>query len=312
MNIKNINIKTIPPILAVLIILFGILIFGFNPTYLGNFILLGFLIGIIPYLLFSYFEYHALKVIEDQLPIFLLDLAETQKTGVTVAEAFKELSNADYSSLTPHIKAVANQLSWGITLEEALINISKRLKKSSLVKEVVRIIIEANRAGGDLIRTLETTANDLLVLREIEKDKKSMLFQQVMVMYSIYFIFIAIIIALSKTLIPMLQINTQAAGALSLFAFQDPCGLCLTQPQAYCIACSIYSATCTIFPQLGTGSACYYRALFILMAIIQGIFSGLVAGQIGENSVVAGIKHSLIMTLSGFAIILILLFMGQM
>ena len=42
------------------------------------------------------------------------------------------------------------------------------------------------------------------------------------------------------------------------------------------------------------------------MVVIQGIFAGLVAGQIGENSIVAGLKHSLIMTLSGFSILLIL------
>jgi flagellar protein FlaJ len=61
---------------------------------------------------------------------------------------------------------------------------------------------------------------------------------------------------------------------------------------------------------LGSAATCYYRALFLLMAIVQGIFSGLVAGQIGEGSVTAGIKHSLIMTFSGFAIFMLLLQIG--
>jgi flagellar protein FlaJ len=47
------------------------------------------------------------------------------------------------------------------------------------------------------------------------------------------------------------------------------------------------------------------------MAVVQGIFSGLVAGQIGEGSVTAGLKHSSIMTLSGFGILLFLLKAGM-
>ena len=41
------------------------------------------------------------------------------------------------------------------------------------------------------------------------------------------------------------------------------------------------------------------------MAVIQGVFSGLVAGQLGEGSVKAGIKHSIIMTTGGFGILLL-------
>jgi len=42
------------------------------------------------------------------------------------------------------------------------------------------------------------------------------------------------------------------------------------------------------------------------MVVIQGIFTGLVAGQIGEGRIIAGFKHSAIMTISGFAVLMIL------
>ena len=42
------------------------------------------------------------------------------------------------------------------------------------------------------------------------------------------------------------------------------------------------------------------------MVVIQGIFTGLVVGQIGEGKLIAGVKHSLIMTSAGFAILMIL------
>ena len=43
------------------------------------------------------------------------------------------------------------------------------------------------------------------------------------------------------------------------------------------------------------GIANYYVAIFFYVVLIQGIFMGLIAGQLGENSITAGSKHSLIM-----------------
>ena len=63
---------------------------------------------------------------------------------------------------------------------------------------------------------------------------------------------------------------------------------------------------------ISQGGTCYYNALFVLMAVVQGIFSGLVAGQIGEGSVSAGVKHSIIMTIAGFGTLFILLKIGFM
>jgi len=46
------------------------------------------------------------------------------------------------------------------------------------------------------------------------------------------------------------------------------------------------------------------------MILIQGFFSGLIAGQIGSDSIAVGIKHSLIMLLSGFIIFILLIKTG--
>jgi hypothetical protein len=57
----------------------------------------------------------------------------------------------------------------------------------------------------------------------------------------------------------------------------------------------------------------YYAPLFFFMAMTQAVFSGLVAGQIAENSITAGIKHSLILTglaLGAFFFLVRLGFMG--
>jgi len=307
MDIKDkIKIKHIPLIIAGILSVIG-LIFYNNISLMGNFILLAAVIGILPYALSTYFDFKKVKDMEDRLPNFLLDLAETLKIGMTLPEALKQASRTDYGKLSLEIKKVNDQLSWGIPVQDVMNNFAERLKRSKLIGRVVRIINEAYNSGGDIGRTMEATATDIVAIKEAEKERKSVTTQHMMVIYAIFYIFIGIVIALSQTLIPMLKLNIQAGstGGLGGFlAFQDPCTACAGNPNIYCSTCSIFFGICQMFA-LGTGGSCYYNALFILMVVVQGIFSGLVAGQIGEGSVIAGVKHSIIMTASGFSILLI-------
>jgi flagellar protein FlaJ len=306
MEIKEkIKLKHIPLIVAAILSMLGLAFYS-NISLMGNFILLAAVIGIIPYALLSYFEFKRIKDIEDRLPTFLLDISEAQKIGMTLPEALKQVSRTDYGKLTGEIKKMNDQISWGIPIQDVINNFANRMKRSKLIGRVVRIIIEAYNSGGDIARTMEATASDITAIKEAEKERKSVTSQHMFVMYAIYYIFIGIVIGLSQTLIPMLKLNIQAGSIGGIMAFQDPCNVCIGNPNIVCVSCSIFSILCQMFA-LGTGGACYYNALFILMSIVQGIFTGLVAGQIGEGSVIAGIKHSIIMTTSGFSALLIML-----
>ncbi|MBU4033136.1 MAG: type II secretion system F family protein [Candidatus Thermoplasmatota archaeon] len=301
----KIDLKKLPPIIAAILVFIGIVAFWGNIGMIGNFLLLAILVGVIPYILISYFEYQSIKVIEDQLPVFLLDLAETQKAGMGLPDALKIVSKTDYGKLSDEIKKMNDQLSWGTPLQQVLDMFARRMRRSGTISRVIRIINEAYMSGGDIVRTMEAIAGDISTIKDTEKERESMMLQHVMVMYAIYFIFIGIIIGLSKTLIPMLDMNSEAAAMGGILSFQDPCIACIGSSNIYCISCSVYALTCQMF-NLGGGSACYYNSLFLLMVVMQGIFAGLVAGQIGENSVIAGIKHSMIMAFSGFGILMIL------
>ena len=60
--------------------------------------------------------------------------------------------------------------------------------------------------------------------------------------------------------------------------------------------------------QLSYGPS-YYRTLFFHMVLIQAFFNGVLAGQLGEGSVVAGLKHSAIML--GVALLVFGLFLPE-
>jgi len=304
MKIK-LKIKYIPVIVAGTLIVISFFFYQ-NIGVMGNLILLAAIMGSVPYAFFSYFEFKKIKTMEDQLPLFLLDLSEAQKIGMTLPDALRQVGKTDYGKLSEEINKIDYQLSWGIPTQEVMSNFAKRMEKSKLIGRVVRIINEAYSSGGDIARTMEATASDITAIKEAEKERKSVTYEHMLIMYAIYFIFIGIVISLSQTLIPLMNINT-GAGMTGILSFGDPCAAC-SGLDINCLNCYIFSVFCQMF---SINKSCYYYALFIIMAIIQGIFSGLVAGQIGEGSVTAGLKHSSIMTLSGFGILLFLLKAGM-
>ena len=56
----------------------------------------------------------------------------------------------------------------------------------------------------------------------------------------------------------------------------------------------------TALLSIPTSSPADLKRIFLHLTLVQGFFSGLVAGKMGEGSVSAGLKHSLIMMLLGY------------
>ncbi len=304
------DIKQISKIMAVVFLLIGIIFFHSDMAILANFLIISLLMGLLPSLILTYLKYERIKDIENEFPNFLRDMSEAQKSGTSLADAFRNAAKTNYGRLTPEIRKMSNQLSWGIPLQSVLEKFSERMKDSDIIKRSVRIIIEAYNSGGDIAETMESTAMNVTTIKEAEKERKSMMSQHVVMMYILFFAFVGITIVISKTLTPMMNMNLGAnmlGGTIG--SFKSPCISCQGSSNMLCISCSVFSGVSTVFG-LGTSTNSYYRAIFLSMIIIQGIFTGLVSGQIGENSPKAGIKHSLIMTTIGFGIFMISLRLG--
>jgi hypothetical protein len=129
-------------------------------------------------------------------------------------------------------------------------------------------------------------------------------------MYAIFYIFLGISLALISFLLKFPEIP--GAEQLEVLPIgRSPCEGCINSQAGICFVCNIFFHLCKSF-EFGIASSprCYYNAMFMLMIIIQGIFSGLIAGLVGSNSIIAGVKHSLIMSISGFIVFLIVSQLG--
>lgn len=307
------KVKVIPPTVGVGITLITVVAFPGEIGMLGVSILFALLISFTPYSLYGYFITKRIRSHEDQFPNFLRDLVESKKSGMTLPQAIKSTSKNEYGKLSPQIRKMNNQIALGVSFEEVLDKFANRMEGSKLIQRSIRIIINAQKSGGDLVSTMETIASDAATIKEMEKEKKSKMQQHSMVMYLIYFMFLGITVILSKVLIPMTEMGRMSGqeGGLGV-ALGGGGGICIpieTTTGIQNFVCSFFLSMSEVFG-LGTGMGGYYKGLFLSMILIEGIFSGLIIGQISNNSPSAGIKHSLILTGVGFTAFLLTVKMG--
>jgi len=281
---------------------------------LGNTIILSTFIIITPQLIFNYINYRNLKDIELRFPQFLRDLVELTRAGMPLHKAIIFSSHTDYGNLTLHIKKMSHQLSWNVNIIKVLEQAQERLKKSSTLARVFRILIETYNSGGSVDNTLDSLSNTMMTIQDTEKERKSTLNQYVVAMYVISLVFIGIVVGINLLMVPIFQsVSTPTTGVTAVGVITNPCNTCAHVVDPACAPCGIYSGICSLFGTDSTSIGCYYLALFFSVSVIQSLMGGLVAGQIGEGSVVAGIKHSLILvsiTIAAFLILVPLGFIG--
>jgi flagellar protein FlaJ len=182
---------------------------------------------------------------------------------MTLPQALYKSAQVDYGKLSVELKKMANQISWGVPFHDVLARFSKR-SKSGFIQRSIAIIIEAQQSGGALVETLDAVARDARMLKEAEAERKSKLNQQAVIIYAIFFLFMIIVVALQKLMMPLIYSKGFA------LATEDP-DLIIS----------------------------YYQNLFFSMILIQGLFNGMIAGQIGEGSPILGLKHSAIFVIVG-------------
>ena len=222
---------------------------------------------ILPVVLLQYLKYRKLKVVEAMFPAFLRDFIELMRGGMTIEQAMKNLRKNDYKELNPYIKKMAAQLDWGIPVEKVLMNFAKSTK-SKMIQRTISSVIESHRFGGNLTDTLEALSNASVEVQRLKAERVMYLYSQVTTGYIIFFVFLGVMIAMGKFLIPSLT-TISVEGVTSA-------------PKESLIG--------------------EYKNLFRNLILIQGIFAGLSVGKMAEGKMISGVKHSLIMVVVGLII----------
>ncbi len=287
------KVIAIPAVIGAATILIAFMFAG-DIAVVGNAFIIALFITIVPYFVYRYSRYAWLKSVERQFPNFIRDLADSKRSGMTLESSVKMASKTNYGKLTAEIQTMSNKLSWGVPFLRVLDIFEKKVKDSIAITEVINILKESYKSGGNVVATLDSAAANMNMLREAEEERRNVTSQHVMVTYGIFFMFLGIVIVIIFIFVPMMSNVTLGSGSdmgMGSFTstFSNPCDSGIVFP------CALFGGTCSML-EVDPGSVgCYYVSLFFYVLLIQGMCSGLIAGQLGENSAIAGGKHSMIM-----------------
>lgn len=285
-------------------VLVGIGVVTSDAGIIGNSIILSTFIIATPLLYARYKRFREFKEMEEKFPNFLRDLVEAVRAGLPLHKAVINASKINYGSLSSEVVKMANQLSWGMPIDKVLSQFSQRVKASKRLSSGIQIILRSYLSGGEVVSTMDSVADAHMTLVEAEKEKRSSLSQYVVVMYAISIIFIIIVVSVNKLMVPIFGLSQQGSD----FGLSNPCASCAGLE---CSVCAVYDAAAAgVFGLDPSTIGAYYTALFFFMSITQAIFSGLVAGEISEGSVVAGARHSLILASISFGVFSIFVRLG--
>jgi flagellar protein FlaJ len=246
--------------LAVTIILLGTLFFLGNPIF-DELAFFAIIIAVFPPAILTYLDFRWRRAIDEHLPDLFRSIVQAQETGMTLPQALEEAAKRDYGPLTVELRKMTAQISWGMSFEEALLALGKRVN-TILVQRTVPMIIEASRSGGRVERVFDPMGKFLQTTLLLDKERRTQTRPYIAIVYVAFFVFVFTIVLLFKSF--FVSIEQLPSLGTALMAPDD------------------------------------IKRMFFHMTEIQAFFGGLVAGKMGEGTINAGLKHCLIMMLCGY------------
>jgi flagellar protein FlaJ len=164
-------------------------------------------------------------------------------------------------------------MSWNTTFIEAIQRFRTRLG-TPLSDRSIDLIAKASKAGGDVSEVLRAAARDTYEVLALRSERSNNMLIYVIIVLISFLVFVFVIFILVSTFLTTMATAGSAASAAGAGAASF----------------------------IGNIDLFFYTRLFSHAAMIQGVCSGLVAGQMGEGRVVAGLKYSAIMLIIAWVI----------
>jgi archaeal flagellar protein FlaJ len=235
-----------------------------------------------PYGFYLAKKHREVKLVERRLPDFLRDVAEAGRFGMTLADAIVVSSAGRYGKLTPEIKKMAAQITWGVPATEALRFFAKRVK-TPMVERVVAIIVKSSDAGGDVADVLTMVSHDTKEHQLTEDERRIAMSTYIAVIYISFMVFLVTIWILNVTFLPKMLEASASLGA-------DDAALAGASP----LAANLEEVVQGI------------QIAFFIATIVHAIGDGILAGVLDTGRIPNGMRHSFIMLLIAFFAFLII------
>jgi flagellar protein FlaJ len=228
-------------------------------------IVIAILIVLIPYAVFYELWRKNVQGMESLIPDFLERMAGINQVGLTIAQAISIMVNTNLGLLSYEIKRIKRDIDWGASFSDALMRFEDRIR-TPLIARTVTLITKASQMSGSIGDVLTIAASDAKMSYILKRERTSEMFIYTAIIYLAFIVFIFVVAVITSQFIPVLgDIDTQGIPSGSALA------------------------------GISTVSLRAMERLMYHSVLVQALFSGLIAGQMGEGSLKAGIKHACIM-----------------
>jgi flagellar protein FlaJ len=209
--------------------------------------------------------------IENRLPDFLRDVSEAGRFGMTLSNSIVAASKGEYGRLTPEIRRMASQISWGVSATEAMVLFAKRVD-TPLIHRVTGLVIKASAAGGNIADVLTMSSVDTKESQTLMEERRTTMSTYVMVIYIAFFVFLVTVLILNTTFLPRMEEVAKETGLSEMELTEGPATI---------------SMSADTIPKI--------RDLYFYAALVHAVGDGILAGVIMNGKVANGLRHSFIM-----------------
>jgi flagellar protein FlaJ len=220
--------------------------------------------------------------IENTTPDFLDRLASVNEAGLTIVAAVDRIAQTDLGTLGDELRRANRDVHWGADVATALRRMADRTNAPMLTRSMA-LITNAMAASGDISPVLRIAADETDEARALRQERRQQMLTYLVVIYISFFVFLGIIAALSVSFIPAIESASQSTA----FSGDSSVGA---------------SASSGVFSGLGQVDTDGYYLLFFHVTLVQGLFSGIIAGQLGEGNATDGLKHATFLLLVTYVV----------
>jgi flagellar protein FlaJ len=114
--------------------------------------------------------------------VFLRDIVETRKSGLSPERCIHALANKDYGAFSKHLQNVSMKLNWGYPLRTIYEDFRTKIK-NWLALVNIYLLIDTIEVGGGTEKSLETLAKFAESTKQLEDEKKAVLLPLTIVPY---------------------------------------------------------------------------------------------------------------------------------
>jgi flagellar protein FlaJ len=236
-------------------------------TYINEIFFVSILVILVPSAILDLRHQRWISSIEDQMPLLVRGVAESQETGMTLIRALEKVVDNKMVSgpLSKEVKQLVVQMAWGTSFEDALTNFKNRIN-SPIVNRFCVLVLEASRSGGTIKKVFTATSGFMEEMKEIDRDTSSQMKPYIIVIYAAFAVFMVTAILLVRSFFSPMEGAQQIQSNIAVG---------------------------------GTGGL---KDFFYQNMLVSALTGGLMAGKIGERRVASGMKHSILLSLAGYVI----------